>query len=80
MCTGISEEGEAGLRGAVREYGGIVLNILPVQPEEVLYIGDSASDIRTARESNVPVLSAAYGLKLHCGITGQAGTPFQFSS
>lgn len=38
-----------------------ILTALEIRPEDVFYIGDTAVDIATARDANIPVVAAAWG-------------------
>lgn len=40
-----------------------ILTALEIRPEDAFYIGDTAVDIATARDANVPVIAAAWGFR-----------------
>lgn len=40
-----------------------ILTALEIRPEDAVYIGDTAVDIATARDANVPVVAAAWGFR-----------------
>ena len=40
-----------------------ILTALEIRPEDAVYIGDTAVDIATARDANVPVIAAAWGFR-----------------
>lgn len=40
-----------------------ILRALEIHPEDAFYIGDTAVDIATARDANVPVIAASWGFR-----------------
>lgn len=40
-----------------------ILKALEIRPEDAFYIGDTAVDIATARDANVPVIAASWGFR-----------------
>lgn len=40
-----------------------ILTALEIRPEDAVYIGDTAVDIATARDANVPVIAACWGFR-----------------
>ncbi len=40
-----------------------ILRALEIRPEDAFYIGDTAVDIATARDANVPVIAASWGFR-----------------
>lgn len=40
-----------------------ILRALEIRPEDAFYIGDTAVDIATARDANVPIIAASWGFR-----------------